>query len=61
MAVIAGNWKMHMAPEEARTFFSAFEINEMISLPDSLFATDGFGETNLGSLKQLWLLLKLMK
>ena len=30
MAVIAGNWKMHMAPEEARTFFSAFEIEEMM-------------------------------
>ena len=27
MAVIAGNWKMHMAPEEVRTFFSAFEID----------------------------------
>ena len=31
MAVIAGNWKMHMAPEEARTFFSAFEIDEMMA------------------------------
>ena len=31
MAVIAGNWKMHMAPEEVRTFFSAFEIDEMMA------------------------------
>ena len=31
MAVIAGNWKMHMDPEEARAFFSAFEINEMMA------------------------------
>ena len=31
MAVIAGNWKMHMAPEEAHTFFSAFEIDEMMA------------------------------
>ena len=31
MAVIAGNWKMHMAPEEARAFFSAFEIDEIIA------------------------------
>ncbi len=31
MAVIAGNWKMHMAPEEARTFFGAFEIDEMMA------------------------------
>ena len=31
MAVIAGNWKMHMTPEEARTFFSAFKIDEMMA------------------------------
>jgi len=31
VAIIAGNWKMHMAPEEARTFFSAFEIDEMMA------------------------------
>ena len=31
MAVIAGNWKMHMAPEEVRTFFSAFKIDEIIA------------------------------
>ena len=31
MAVIAGNWKMHMTPEEARTFFGAFEIDEMMA------------------------------
>ena len=31
MAVIAGNWKMHIAPEEVRAFFSAFEIDEIIA------------------------------
>jgi len=28
MAVIAGNWKMHMGPEETRAFFSALELDE---------------------------------
>ena len=31
MAVIAGNWKMHMDPEEVRTFFGAFKIDEMMA------------------------------
>ena len=42
MAVIAGNWKMHMGPEEARAFFANLELDgvaasqELLLFPPSI-------------------------
>ena len=31
MAVIAGNWKMHMTPRETEAFFTALDLTEVVA------------------------------
>ena len=37
MAVIAGNWKMHMGPAETRAFFSDFTLDGVGARPIAPF------------------------